>query len=182
MNLLFRISKMYTPDYVKKRELMNLFRITASAFKRIVASTTGLSFEECLAEYAHFTKSEIDKAIRSGEDLQKIQDQLYNSAYEFGKKFRRQFRISTTRDVMEASRFLYRILGIDFQGTELGTIIISKCFFSQYYSPSTCRVISSLDAGLIAGLSEGGGMIFSERITEGSKSCKAQLLSKERLQ
>ena len=65
---------------------------------------------------------------------------------------------STINDVMSASRLLYRILGIDFHGTEQGTIMISKCFFSRTYSSSTCHVISSLDAGMIAGLSGGGAM------------------------
>lgn len=176
MNLLFRISKIYVPAFVKKKELMNLFEITASAFEKTVPPMEGLSFEECLTQYAHFTKSEVDKLNIHGEGLQTIQDLLYQSAYEFGHKFRKQFRISTARDVMEVGRFLYKILGIEFKGTDKGAITISKCFFSQHYSPSTCHVISSLDAGMIAGLSGGGVMKFSERITEGSKSCKAQFI------
>jgi shikimate kinase len=115
-------------------------------------------------------------------DLLTIQDLLYQGAYEFGHKFRKQFRVTTARDVMEASRFLYKILKIDFKGSEKGAITISQCFFSQHYSPSTCRVISSLDAGLIAGLSGNGGLSFSERITEGSASCNAQFYFKEKSQ
>jgi hypothetical protein len=182
MNFLFHFSKMYLPEYVKKRELMNLFHITALAFERTIPPTIGLSFDECLVAFAHFAKSEVDLVMSRGEDLQTIQELLYQSAYEFGNKFRKQFRVSTARDVMEASRFLYKILGIDFKGTEKGTITISKCFFSQHYSPFTCRVISSLDAGMIAGLSGGGGLSFSERITEGSTFCNAQFIFKEHIQ
>jgi hypothetical protein len=181
MNFLFHFSKIFIPEYMKKRELMNLFHLTALAFERTIPPTFGLSFDDCLVVFAHFTKSEVDRAMRGG-DLQTIQDLLYQGAYEFGNKFRKKFRVSTTRDVMEASRFLYKILGIDFKGTEKGTITISKCFFSQHYSPSTCRVISSLDAGMIAGLSGGGGLSFSERITEGSTSCNAQFIFKEHIQ
>jgi hypothetical protein len=176
MNLLFMISKIYIPAFVKKKELMNLFEIAASAFEKTVPPMEGLSFNECLAQFAHFTKLEVDKLNLRDEDLPTIQDLLHQSAYEFGYKFRKQFRISTTRDVMEVSRFLYKILGIEFKGTEKGSITISKCFFSQCYSPSTCRAMSSLDAGIIAGLSGGGTLAFSERITEGSKSCKAQFI------
>jgi predicted hydrocarbon binding protein len=182
MNFLFHVSKLYIPEYKKKRELMNLFQITASAFERTIPETRGLSFDECLVAFARFTKSEVDEAIRTGEDLLTIQDLLYQGAYEFGHKFRKQFRVSTARDVMEASRFLYTILGIDFKGTEKGSITISKCFFSQHYSTSTCCVISSLDAGMIAGLSGGGRLTFSERITEGSTSCNAHFIFKEQFQ
>ena len=164
---------------MKKRELMTLFQITASAFERTIPESIGGSFDECLIAFARFTKSEVDRAMSTGGDLLTIQDLLYQGAYEFGHKFRKQFRMSTVRDVMEASRFLYKILGIEFKGTEKGTITISKCFFSQHYSPSTCRVISSLDAGMIAGLSSRGGLSFSKRITEGSTSCNAQFIFKE---
>jgi hypothetical protein len=179
MKFLFHFSKIYIPEYVKKRELMNLFHLTAMAFERTIPPTIGLSFDECLLKFAHFTKSEVDRAMSRGGDLQTIQDLLYQGAYEFGNKFRKQFRVSTARDVMEVSRLLYKILGIDFRGTEKGTITISKCFYSQHYSPSTCRVISYLDAGMIAGLSGGGELSFLERITEGSKSCDAQFFFKE---
>ena len=167
---------------MKKRELMNLFHLTALAFERTIPPTFGLSFDDCLVVFARFTKLEVDELMSRGGDLLTIQDLLYQGAYEFGDKFRKQFRVSTTSDVMEASRFLYKILGIDFKGTEKGTITISKCFFSQHYSPSTCRVISSLDAGMIAGLSGGGRLTFSERITEGSTFCNAQFIFKAHIQ
>ena len=182
MNFLFHLSKMYIPAYVKKRELMNLFHITALAFERTIPPTTRLSFDECLVEFVQFTKAEVDRAMSRGEDLLTIQDLLYQGAYEFGHKFKKLFRVTTAKDVMEASRFLYKILGIDFKGTEKGALTISKCVFSQHYSPSTCRVISSLDAGMIAGLSGGGRLTFSERITEGSTSCNAQFIFKEHIQ
>jgi hypothetical protein len=159
---------------------MNLFHITASAFKSTVPSTAGLSFEESLAMFTRFTKTEVDYALTRNEELQTIQGRLYEGAYMFGDKLRKRFRVSTINDVMVVSRVLYRALGIDFLGTEQGTITISKCLFSQSYSPSTCRVISSLDAGMIAGLSKGGLLAFSERITEGFEFCKAQCIVKEK--
>jgi hypothetical protein len=182
MNLLFKISEIYLPSWIKKKELMNLFRITASAFESTVPPTAGLSFEECLAAFAHFTKFEIDQLMIRNKDLHTIQDRLYHSAYEFGDKFRIRFRVSSISDVMAVSRFLYRILGIDFQGTHKGSITICKCFFSEIYSSSTCRVISSLDSGMMAGLSGGGGLIFSHRITEDFDACKARYFSKEQIQ
>ncbi len=181
MNLLFHLASLYTPQYRKKRELINLFRVTALAFEKTLPSISHFSLSECLDQYARFTASSVHDAISGKIDLKNIQTQLYKSAYEIGRKFREQFGISCLNDAMEASRLLYSILGIDFRGDARGAIAISCCFFSQYYSPDTCRVISSLDAGLIAGLSGGEGLEFSERITEGYRLCKAQILFKERL-
>jgi hypothetical protein len=182
MNLLLKIAIIYIPPFLKRRELMKLFHLTASTFEKPIPPMADLSFEECLAEFAHFTKSEVDQLIIRHEDLQTVQDRLFQGAYAFGDKFRRIFRVSSTSDVIAVSRLLYRVLGIDFQGTEQGTIKISKCFFSKIYSSTTCHVISSLDAGMIAGLSGGNEMIFSERITEGAESCIAQFILKEQFQ
>jgi hypothetical protein len=182
MNLLFIVSKIYIPAFLKKKELMNLFRMTASAFGRTVPSMERKSFDECLTEFAIFTKSQVDDLIIQGGDPKAVQDRLYQGAFEFGEKYRKRFHVSTINDIIAVSRLLYSILGIDFQGTEQGTITISKCFFSHTYSSSTCRVISSLDAGMIAGLSGGGEMTFSKRITEGSEFCQAQFIFKEQLQ
>ena len=181
MNFLFTVAQCYTPAFLKKRELMNLFHITASAFETTIPSIAGLSFEESLAKFAHFTKAETEHAITCNGELHTIQDRLYEGAYRFGDKFRKRFHISTIDDVMEVSRLLYRILGIDFLGSAQGTITISKCYFSHTYSSSICRVVSSLDAGMIAGLSGGGVLAFSDRITEGFEFCKAQFIKKEQL-
>jgi hypothetical protein len=59
MNFLFKISELYIPAFLKKRELMNLFHITATAFESEIPSTAGFSFEKCLAEFARFTKNEV---------------------------------------------------------------------------------------------------------------------------
>ena len=83
------------------------------------------------------------------------------------------------KEVMRAGRVLYRAIGIEFRGTEQGRIEIGECVFSKHYSPVTCRVISSLDAGIMAGLSDGKSLSFSQRITEGFDSCKAQMSVEE---
>ena len=179
MNLLLKFAKIYIPTFIKKRELMNLFHLTASAFERPVPPMADLSFEECLEEFAYFTKSEVDQLIFKCLDLHTIENRLFQSAYELGDKYRKIFRVSSPSDIIAVSRLLYQVLGIDFQETDQGVIKISRCFFSKIYDSSTCQVISSLDAGLIAGLSGGGIMTFSERITDGYESCKAKIMLKE---
>jgi hypothetical protein len=70
-------------------------------------------------------------------------------------------------------------LDIDFQGDEKGEVLISHCSLSRYYSPDTCRVMSAMDRGLLAGLSGGKQLVFSARITEGQACCRAYLGAQE---
>ncbi len=76
---------------------------------------------------------------------------------------------------MEMSQIIYKILGINFKGDRAGNILIARCFFSHYYSREVCRVVSSLDEGLLAVLSGGLHLDFNRRITEGSDCCQARL-------
>jgi hypothetical protein len=173
------IAERYIPRFIIKRELRNLFRLTASAFARNNPSLNGLSFDDCLTEFALFTKTSVDQSINRDQEIAAIEDRLFQQAYEYGNLWRGRFGIASMEDVMRGARILYRAIGIEFRGTDHGAIEIRECFFSQYYSPATCRVISSMDAGIMAGLSDGKLLSFSQRITEGFDSCKAQLSMKE---
>ena len=112
-------------------------------------------------------------ADESGRDLAEVQRRLYDGAYRMGQELRRAFRVANTTDALAAARVLYRALGIDLRATPAGEVTVHRCFFSDYYSSPVCRVIASLDKGLFAGLSDGGQLSFTQRITEGSDCCKA---------
>jgi hypothetical protein len=75
--------------------------------------------------------------------------------------------------VMDIGRVLYRILDIDLQGDARGEVVISRCYFSRFYSAEVCRLMSAMDRGLFAGLSNGGELTFSSRITQGQPCCRA---------
>jgi hypothetical protein len=114
--------------------------------------------------------------------------------------------VRTVEETMAAGRLLYRMLGIDFQGDargevprrgrsprrwpsgystreegERGEVTIARCYFSSYYSPQVCRLMSAMDQGLFAGLSGGGRLIFMTRITEGYDHCQAQFTAWEHI-
>jgi hypothetical protein len=173
VTLLLRIAQWYVPMFLKKSELRRLIKITADAFECTLPSTIGLSIDDTLTTFAQFTRTVVEQPHT--RTAQSIQDQLFQSACDRGSKYRRIFRISTLDEAMEAGKVIYKILGIDFQGDTNGQITIRSCFFSKHYSAQTCKIISSLDAGLMAGLSGGSTLKFSQRITEGSLSCKAAL-------
>ena len=176
MNLLLRMLQIYIPTFIKKRKIEELYNCTALAFERRIPQVKKLSFDESLEKYALFTKQEVEKSIHQGNDLQTIKNRLYQNAFCLGEKIRKRFHVTTIEEVMIMSRILYRALDIEFHGTNEGEITINRCFFSRFYSSQVCQVISSLDEGVIAGLSGGKKLIFSERITEGKDCCKACLV------
>ena len=102
--------------------------------------------------------------MRLGNELE-VKQRLYLNASLLAKNIRKNLRSSGVADVMKIGRLVYRILNIDFRGNNDGEVIIQKCFFSSFYSSDVCRLISSLDEGLMEGFS-GGTFRFSQRITE----------------
>lgn len=179
MNLLVKLLELHTPGAVKERALRALFAGTAAAFGCASPPREGRTYDEHLAAYARFTAEQAERALRSGEDLDGLHDRLYQHAHDLGRRLRRALRITDGRDVIALERTLYRAIGIDFRGTAGGDVTISRCFFSAYYTSGVCRIVSALDDGLFAGLSGGGRLVFTQRITEGYDCCKARLIPAE---
>lgn len=179
MNQLLRLSATYVPTFLKKRQVRKLLHLAAEAFGPPPPAVHGLSFDELLKAFAAFTQQEAEKAIRRGKDLDAIHHALYDSAFKLGAQFRRLFGVKGIDEAMSAARVLYGFCGIDFRGTREGEVTIPRCFFAEYYSGDVCRVISSLDAGLLAGLSGGRELTFSRRITEGAPACVGLLAEGE---
>ncbi len=172
--MLLKLLSFYLPVFIKKRKIRELFRGTADAFQCEVPNLNGLSCQVLLLKYALFTQAQVERSIQCGYDLDLIKSRLYQNAYRLGKGIRNRLNISTLEEYMLTSRIIYNILEVDFQGDSQGNIVIRQCFFSQYYSPEVCRIISALDEGLAAGLVN-GDLQFYQRITEGHSCCKAHL-------
>jgi hypothetical protein len=175
MSFILLIFSLYIPVSVKKKRLRELFTITANAFNCRIPVLNSTSYYGYLLQYALFTKEQVEKSVHRGSDIQSIKDKLYENAYVMGEKLRKSLSVKTPDKIMKACKILYSALGIKFRGTARGEITMRKCFFSQFYSPDVCRIISSLDEGIISGMMGGGKLTFYQRITEGSESCKAHL-------
>jgi hypothetical protein len=178
MNILLKILRFYIPVFIKKKNLEELFVLTAEAFKCNTPSLKGISFNEMLKMYALFTKNEAGNAMNNGSDIRTIKEQLYQNAFLFGKKIGTLFNIHTMNELMILSKMLYNIIGIDFAGNNEGEITIENCYFTQFYSDKICQIVSSLDEGILAGISGGKQLVFYSRITEGKECCRARLIDK----
>jgi len=146
----------------------------------------GLPLDGRLREYAKYTKEQAELLLEKGQYLEEVKGRLYQNAFRFGKKLRKNLCINTWEEAVEALAMLYRHIGIDFRfdgrftdASRLdckGKITVRSCFFSSYYTGGICRIISSLDEGLAAGLSDGGRLCFQHRITEGESCCIGSLV------
>jgi len=200
--MFIKLLKFYMPDPIRKKKLDDLFRLTADAFQCEVPALQGLSFAERLTRYASFTAEQADRCFQwegspdeRKRKLDAVEEKLYRNSLLFGKNLKKSLRIKNWKQAVEALELVYRIIGIDFRcggPTRRGNgrlrsgrlyrgsrkndgpyeFIIKKCFFSSRYTAEICSLISALDKGLAAGLSGGGNLRFSQRITEGCGCCR----------
>jgi hypothetical protein len=175
MSLALRIVDGHVPAVTRRAALRQLFATTAAGFGCAVPPLEGLDAGALLRRYAQFTREQAEAALRDGRDLPKLQDRLERGARALGARLRTGLRLHTTEDAMAAARVVYGLLEIDLCGTPDGEITVHRCAFSDSYSAEVCRLVSALDTGLLAGLSGGDRLEFTQRITEGAPCCLARL-------
>jgi hypothetical protein len=175
MSLAVRLLDGHVPAVVRRAALRALFATTAAGFGSPVPPLGGLDADGLLRRYAQFTRDQAEAALRDGRDLPALQDRLERGTRALGVRLRAGLRLRTTEDAMAAARMMYVLLNIDFHGSGNGEITVRRCPFSEVYSGDVCRLVSALDAGLLAGLSGGDRLEFIQRITDGAPCCLARL-------
>ncbi len=154
-------------------EIRILMRQTAGIFGVEAPKTAGLSASKLLQDYAKLTADAAMRAIKSGQDLKSLQKKLYHMAYRLGSGARRWLRPRDERECLAILVLLYRNIGITIREVTPGKFCVYKCYFSAFYTPEVCSVISALDKGIFAGIYAGGRLTFRQRITEGKDVCWA---------
>jgi len=162
MSIRSRLLALPMPGFLRKTCITRLVNLTAGAFG--VTSPRGCG----LRRYAAFTA---EQAMRATD---READKLFRDANKLGSRLRARLGIRRTDEALAVMRYMYRLIGIDFCGTS-GAFVIERCGFSSTYTPQICRLISSLDAGFLFGLTAGKKMSFTQRITEGAPFCKGVL-------
>jgi hypothetical protein len=161
-----------------KKSLKDLFALTAHAFGKETPDLRAVPWAECLRQYAVFTRAEVERSLAEGPDSASVRERLAKSASAFGRSLRARLGIRTPREALDGLAALYGAIEIDFRADNTGGVTISRCFFSQYYTPEVCRFVSALDEGLAAGFT-GRKLQFIQRITEGNACCRAVLAVSE---
>ena len=142
--------------------LQCLLLATASAFRR--SGKCILFSKDPLQEYGEFSRECLNQKVD--------RKRLYRVMYRLGRGVRRVTGLTEPGDLKRLVFLLYRSISITMTGEIPGEIQVTKCYFSQIYSPLQCQVISAMDAGIVAGIC-GGKLRFCQRITEGCSCCKA---------
>lgn len=154
------------PGFFASFELQVLMRITAKAYDVPAKVIWYKPYKNALQEYGAFT-------VRCMRERKADKRRLYKTAYAAGNRLRRLTGFRERKDIESLVFYLYRNIGITMKGDIPGELLISECYFAGIYRPYECRIMSMVDSGMIAGISGGGRLTFSNRITEGCENCRA---------
>ncbi|HUI64560.1 MAG TPA: hypothetical protein VL126_06955 [Bacteroidota bacterium] len=173
MTLLGAFLKWDLPQLARRTVLKRLLRLTAEAFGSASPDVRGLNTEAILRTYACFTRDEVSRLGQDPARIAGVQERLYRSSSAMASTLGRLLGVSHWEAALAVSRKFYSYIGIDMVSTPRGEITFRSCYFSRFYSHETCKVMSALDSGMIAGLAGEGDLTFSCRITEGAPCCRA---------
>ncbi len=156
----------HTPNWVRCAETQILLNLASRSFGLPGRRIWHLSVPEALRAYAAYT-------VECMEQTAADPKRLYEGAFQLGRKIRRLTGLREPCDIRRLVFYLYQNLCITMSGRLPGEIMVPRCYFSAFYSPEQCGLMSQVDAGIIAGLYGGGQLHFTERLTEGCAQCKA---------
>lgn len=128
--------------------------------------------DNALRRYAEFTIACME-FLGSDEAMgEENSDRLYQDSYRLGSIIRKVTGLRERADLDRLIFYLYRNIDIDMSGSTDSELIVSDCYFSNFYTPEQCMMMSNVDSGIVAGICGGGRLEFTERITEGCGRCK----------
>ena len=147
--------------------------LTAHALDQKSQRIWTLPNAEALRVYAEYTSSN----LQAGAD-EALLERMHTEAYKMGRLLRRLFLINNEARAQRLIVALYRNIGIKLSFESNRQLCFHSCYFSRFYTPQACQAASELDSGFICGIlgMESEHLHFSQRITEGCKQCKAQLI------
>ncbi len=173
MNIRLELARIWLPASVRKEKIGQLVGLTARSFETPFPDLRGGGVRRRLEEYAAFTRAQVDRATAEGIDLAGVRIKLRRGAADLGAELKTRFKVTGQRGELLLLRLAYRVIGIDLEADAAGGVIVRRCSFARFYNPETCRVISALDEGLMAGILGEGVLEFDRRITEGHDGCRA---------
>jgi hypothetical protein len=176
MNVRLALLRLHVPGVVRRSILRDLIAAMARAFEQHPPETARLTEPELMAHAIECSRAWAEEAIRTGADLERLDRRMFREASRLGRRARQRLHISSEAAGLAAARTVYGAIGIDFRPRGTREVSIPTCAFACAYAPDVCRLMSSMDSGLIAGLTGARGLRFTDRITEGAATCHALVL------
>lgn len=151
-------------------ELQLLADLTARALRQPAPRLWTKPNAEALRCYAEFTRQHLQ-----GSADEAVLQRLTHEAYRMGTLLRRLLRPRRRADVERLATRLYRNIGIRLTFTDATHLCFVRCYFSRHYTPAICLAASTLDEGILRGISgqPASQLRFTQRITQGCACCKA---------
>lgn len=177
MKWYLNLTQLYIPNFIKKKELRKLFRILSDVFKSEIPNLNGLTYKKSLEKFANYSKELAERALEDENSLKEIKNNLYSQARTLGEDLRMNYKIKNYNEALKAGSIIYNVIGIDFSANKEGQFTIKSCYFADFYSCEVCNVMSSVDSGVVEGLTNGGNMVFNQKLTEGKTCCKGVISS-----
>ncbi len=196
MGLKLTILSWWTPKWVLSRELDHVSKVTTAALRSLLISYAlekrGGAIEESrqsktleqkradMAKQHAAMVEALATALGREKALELGREALFEVGKNLGIESRAKLGVGNNpRDLINAAKILYRVLGIDFtieMSTKTrATLVVNRCALSQQYSEFTCRVLSATDEGVVKGLEPQANMAFKEVLTSGCGNCRAQI-------
>jgi len=179
VNLRLRLAEIHVPAPIRLKKIRELATLTARAFGTAPPPLPDRPVRRALEDYARFTRESADRAVGDKADLGLLAAGLRREAFAFGRTLAAEFGIRDRGEARRLIRLAYRAIGIDLRLEADGTILVNRCCFREFYTPGTCRLIASLDEGLMAGVGGGGRLEFSDRLTSGETACRGRFRFEE---
>ena len=164
---------MVNSSLFRRIELQMLMNLTARALGQKPKRIWTLSNAEALRAYAEYTYSNLQ-----ADADETMFERMNTEAYKMGRLLRQLFLISNDTSAQRLIIALYRNIGIQLSFCGSQHLCFHSCYFSRFYTPQACKAASALDDGIIRGILglRSEHLHFSQRITEGCKQCRAQLI------
>lgn len=171
------VAQLYMPNFIKKKELAKLFRIVSDVFESEMPDLKGLTYKEYINKFANYSNELAEKALKDEDSLKELKNNLYSQARKLGEDLRIRYNIKNYDEALKAGGIVYYVIGINFSVNKEGQFTITSCYFADFYSCEVCKLMSSMDSGVVEGLTNGGSMVFNQRITDDKPCCKGIISS-----
>lgn len=175
MNFRLVALRLYVPYRLRRAKLHALLSAAATGFNKPAPNLKGLNFRQAWQTFATFTRTTATELFASKRDPAPVLAGLTQATCELGRVLRHELHITNPNDALIALEVLYAALGVKWHNTEEGTVTVRRCQFSRLYTPQICQLMSAMDQGLVDGITNGGKLTWSERITEGLPCCRGRI-------
>ena len=207
MGLRLRMLSWWTPEWFLKKSLDLLADSTINGLGKLLNEYSPLENDEGERNYKLNKKIILKEIILKGElDEKRIEmaknhnkvvktlikimgpdeaiyrgrKAMYHEGLLLGQRFKRLLGVGEDpKDLINAARIMYTVLGIDFEVEEYGKdemiMVVTHCSLANNYNSSTCKILSAADEGVVQGLNPNIHMKFVKRITQGHDHCLASI-------